>query len=143
MDVLAVCMIIGTLILFIGIGFLTNRIIFIKQAKLIKGKVIRIKEDYIDNKKSFFPVIEYLDERGKRSVFESSAGSYRSSKYRVNDVINLRYRRVGKKNKVCENSIFALFGIALLFIPIGLLFSVIGVLGMAGVTLEMVIGFFA
>lgn len=128
MDVLAICIILGSIILIIGIGYLINRLAFMRKAKVIKGKIIRIKEDYINNRKSFFPTIEYSDYNGKRSVYESNTG-YRRSKYRINDIVNLRYLRVNKKNVVCEDTPFALYGVSLIFIPIGLLFCVIGILG--------------
>lgn len=126
MDIFVAYIILGSLILIIGIGYLINRIVFMKQAKVIKGKIIRIKEDYINNKKSYFPIIEYSDYKGKRNVYTSNTGS-RRSKYQIDDIVNLRYLRVDKKNKVCEDTPFALFGVALIFIPSGLLFCIIGI----------------
>lgn len=72
MDIFVAYIILGSLILIIGIGYLINRILFMKQAKVIKGKIIRIKEDYINNKKSYFPIIEYFDYKGKRNVYTSN-----------------------------------------------------------------------
>lgn len=141
MDVLVLFLILGLLFLIIGIVYLVHIIIFIQHSKIITGKIIRINQGYSNNIKGYFPIIQYYDYKGKLSSYESNTG-YLQSTFKVNDIISLRYIRVNKKSKVCENNTFALFGVSLISIPIGLIFFTIGILGVSGITLEKIFKFF-
>lgn len=112
----------------IGLVYLLNRVKFVRNAIVIKGKVVDLKRDSINYKKAYFPVVSYIDDMGKRRTFESDAG-YNRSIYNIGDEVELKYYRMGKKRKVSINTVFALYGVSLVFMPIGLLFVVIGVLG--------------
>lgn len=120
--------ILGILLFIIGLVYLINKISLVKHGKIISGTVIDLREDYVNNKKAYFPVIKYYDDNGQRKSFKSEAGFSRL-KYAVGDNVGLRYYRQGLKDVVCINTVFALYGVSLISIPIGLLFSIIGILG--------------
>lgn len=128
MNKLYIFVIIGPVSLIIGILLLIKRKEFVSKSRVISGTVIDTKEGYVNNKKSFFPVIEYYDENNSsKEVFESDTG-YNPPKYKVGDIVEVRYYRRGEKKISCLNTWFAIWGGPAIFIPIGALFSIIGVI---------------
>ena len=87
---------IGPLLFIIGVGYLINKIVFIRSSKIIEGKIIEIREGYVNNRKSYFPIVEYRNEEGKIRSYESNTG-YWKSRCKKGDLIELRYIRYKMK----------------------------------------------
>lgn len=130
MDALYIFIFIGPIILILGIIMLIKRKKFVSQSKIIRGKVIDNKKGYINNHKTYFPVIEYTDDDLSIRTFQSSTG-YNPPKYKVGDVIEVRYYADGDNKHLAVNTWFAIWGVPAIFIPIGILFSIIGTILLA------------
>lgn len=121
--------ILGPILFLVGMIVLIKRIIFLKNAKTVLGTVMEMKKGYIDNRRTYFPVVKYTDFAGHTKVFESDTGYSSQLKYKVGDTIKCKYRLSKGIDEIHILSFFSLFGISLLFISIGALFSVIGYYG--------------
>jgi hypothetical protein len=61
MEFIIVCLLLGPLFFFIGIVALFAKIAFFRKASVTKGTVIDIRELYRSKTRSYYPVVEYVE----------------------------------------------------------------------------------
>ncbi|MFC5406459.1 DUF3592 domain-containing protein, partial [Cohnella soli] len=103
-------------------------------SKITQGKVVDLIQRYVGNntsggrRKAFFPVIEYFDELEQcTKKFESNGGTSLNLSPQIGDEIKIRYLNHNGNTKAVIDSFFFKYGFSLLFILVGLLFSIIGI----------------
>ena len=117
--------------LFFGVSnsiSLLKRKIFLPKTKVIKGKIISFENGPRLSYK-FCPVIEYEDEEYPYEKKQyTSQMSYSDGKYRVGDIVEIRYYKNGNKDVIYMNNKSDIWTAPLIGMSLGYGFMIIGLI---------------
>ncbi len=116
---------IGLLFFIIGLIHLINQIIFVRSSTIIEGRVIEIVENRDSEGVSYYPLVEYRNEKGEIKTYQTRSWSIWNRRYEEGDLIKLRYLRHKEKDKVYLNSFSDLCSSSIIFFVWGFILVLI------------------
>lgn len=115
----------GLGLLVLAIRHLLDRRAFLRTSAITTGVVVALAERQDQDETSYFPTVRFKTATGREVTFTSGVGSGKES-WRIGDSTSVRYQR-DRPDAAEVSSLAALWGPSLLFALLGVAFLFIGV----------------